>query len=444
MRILVVGGSDAGISAGLRAREVAPAHEVTLLLADEYPNFSICGLPFYLSGETPDWRALAHRTRTEIEGTGIEVLTSHRAIAIDSRSRRVRVRAANSERELPYDRLVIATGADPNPPRLSGIDLPGVYVLHTMDHAFALQRLLEPDARAVIIGAGYIGLEMADALRRRGMSVTLFQRGASPLPTIDPSLGDLLRAELLRNGVDHRGQEHVERMERTGLGVRVRTGTDQIDANLVVVATGVRPATALAAAVGVPLGAHDAIRVTRRMETGVPDVYAAGDCVETHHVLLGSTYLPLGTTAHKQGRIAGENAVGGEREFTGSCGTQVVKVFELAAARTGVSDGEARSAGFEPLTVEARAPDHKPYYPGAHDLRIRLTGDRRTHRLLGAQIVGDYRAQIAKRIDIVATAIFASLTVEAMSDLDLSYTPPLGSPWDALQVAAQEWERAAR
>ena len=180
------------------------------------------------------------------------------------------------------------------------------------------------------------------------------------------------------------------------------------------------------------------------MRTGLPEVYAAGDCVITHHRLLGQTYLPLGTTAHKQGRVAGENALGGTREFAGSLGTQVVKIFDQAAARTGLRDHEAIAAGFEPVTVAAEADDHKAYYPGSHRIHMRFTGDRATGQLLGVQLFGHRHAEIAKRIDIAATAIFHNMTVDAVSDLDLSYTPPLGSPWDAVQIGAQAWVRHAR
>ncbi|MFZ2047469.1 MAG: FAD-dependent oxidoreductase, partial [Trebonia sp.] len=186
-----------------------------------------------------------------------------------------------------------------------------------------------------------------------------------------------------------------------------------------------------------------AIQVDKAMRTGLPDVYAAGDCAITHHRLIGETYLPLGTTAHKQGRVAGENAAGGHREFAGSLGTQVVKIFSHAAARTGLRDHEAAAAGFDPVTIGSEADDHKAYYPGSHRIAMRFTGDQATGRLLGVQLFGHKDAEIAKRIDIAATAIFHGMTVDQISDLDLSYTPPLGSPWDAVQVGAQAWTRRA-
>jgi NADPH-dependent 2,4-dienoyl-CoA reductase/sulfur reductase-like enzyme len=216
-------------------------------------------------------------------------------------------------------------------------------------------------------------------------------------------------------------------------------GTD-----LVLIATGVRPDTMLAAAAGVPTGAGRALVVDRGMRTGLPGVFAAGDCVHTHHRILPEpAYLPLGTTAHKQGRIAGENAVGGDASFAGTLGTQVVRVFDRVAAATGLRDSEAGQAGYDPLTVAAVADDHKAYYPGATPIQARITGDRSTRRLLGAQLVGHYGAEIAKRIDVLATAISYGGTVDDLSSLDLSYTPPLGSPWDAIQAAALGWAAAA-
>ena len=212
-------------------------------------------------------------------------------------------------------------------------------------------------------------------------------------------------------------------------------------ADMVLVVVGVRPETTLAAGAGAELGIRGAIAVDPGMRTSLPDVFAAGDCVITHHRLLGETYLPLGTTAHKQGRVAGENALGGNRQFAGSLGTQVVKIFDQAAARTGLRDHEAAPAGFDQVTVGAEADDHKAYYPGSRRITMRVTGDQGTGRLLGMQLFGHRHAEIAKRIDIAATAIYSHMTVDAISDLDLSYTPPLGSPWEAVQMGAQAWVR---
>ena len=357
------------------------------------------------------------------------------------------VDASGKSRTLSYDRLLIATGSEPVVPKISGVQLPGVFFLHTMDDSFAIDRYLRETASrtAAIIGSGYIGLEMADALCLRGLDVSLIGRSRSPLPTVDPHFGDVVEEELQRHGVRVLNATEVTRIEQSGRDLVVTGGDLSVTAGLVIIAPGVGPSSALASGAGIRVGAASAFAVDRSMRTSAPDVFAAGDCAETwHRVLERNVYLPLGTTAHKQGRVAGENMVGGSRSFQGCVGTQVVKVFELAVARTGLRDDEARHAGFDPVTVESTASDHKAYYPGARELRIRVTGDRLSGRLLGAQIIGHWRAQVAKRIDVFATALFHGMQVDGLSDLDLSYTPPLGSPWDPVQIAAQAWSHHAR
>lgn len=442
--LLIIGGSDAGISAALRAREVNPACEVTVVVADRYPNYSICGLPFWLGGEIADWRDLAHRKAEDIEAQGIRLLLEHTAQALDPAGKTVTVAdGGGRSQQIPYDRLVIATGAVPARPPIRGLGQPGVFFLRTMADGFALRDYLvaQSPASAVMVGGGYIGLEMAEALARRGMRVTLVEYLPSVLTTLDPPLGALVGEELNRRGVATATGVAVEAIEQQR-GRLVVTGSVgfRAEADLVLVAASVRPNASLAAAAGVEIGRWGAIRVNRAMETNIPHVYAAGDCAETYHRLLEQdVYLPLGSTAHKQGRVAGENAAGGQATFGGTLGTQVVKVFDLVAARTGLRDGEAHEAGFDPLTVQVEAWDHKVYYPGAHSLHIRVTGDRRTGRLLGAQIVGHRAAEVSKRVDVFAMGLFSRIMVEELSNADLSYTPPLSTPWDAVQVAAQAW-----
>ena len=414
--------------------------QITVLLADRYPNYSICGLPFYLSGEVDDWHRLAHRT----EFDGIQLVRDHRANAVDTGEHIVRVSdSEGTPRTVPYDRLLIATGAVPRDTTMTGRDLDGVFPLHTMEHSFVLDRYLRDNRcrTATIVGSGYIGLEMADALTLRGLRVTLVGRSASPLPTVDAEFGRVVQEELERHGVSVENSEDIAGVERSATALVVRGPRFEQETDVVLVAPGVRPSSDLAAEAGIRLGVAKAIAVDLSMRTSAADVFAAGDCVETWHRLLQrAVYLPLGTTAHKQGRVAGENMVGGKRTFAGCVGTQVVKVFDLAIARTGLREDEGRRAGFDPVTVETVASDHKAYCPGAHQLRLRVTGDRISGRLLGAQIIGDWRAQVAKRIDVFAGALFHGMQVEDLNDIDLSYTPPLGSPWDPVQLAAQDWE----
>ncbi len=442
-RLFIIGGSDAGISAALRARELAPEWQVTVAVADRYPNFSICGIPYFLSKEvaTPD--DLAHRKAADIQALGVELLLGHPVERVDAPAHRVVVQTPSGAQEHEYDKLMIGTGANSVRPSIQGMDLPGVFLLRWMGDTLAFEHYLTSKLpkNVVIVGGGYIGLEMAEALTRRGILVTVIEMAPSVMTTVDPDLGQLVGAELQRNGVRVVAGQAISSIERDGDLLRIE-GPDNFAcvADMVLVAVGARPETGLATAAGVELGFKGALKVSRRMETNVPDIFAAGDCVETwHRITQSNTYLPLGTTAHKQGRIAGENAIGGNRMFEGSLGTQSVRLFDYVVARTGFHDRDAANGGFDSLSVDSVVWDHKVYYPGAKEMRIRITGDRNSGRLLGAQIIGHYGTEVSKRIDIFATAIHHGMTAEQMSDLDLSYTPPLSSPWDPVQIAAQAW-----
>ncbi len=459
MHLVAIGGSDAGISAALRARELHPDSEVTVVVADAYPNFSICGIPYYLSGEVTHWRNLAHRSTADLEATGMSLRLDTVVHRIDAHHHELLMTDDRGNEELlAYDALVVGTGAVPILPPIEGLTGPeavgaadGVHVLHSMGDTFAVMRTLaETSPRsALIVGAGYVGLEMADALVARGLAVTQIEQLPEVLPTVDSEMGELVHQELTGHDVEVRCSVRVTGVARASgdAAGRLEVRTSDIEgeqfhfADLVLVVVGVRPDARLAEDAGADLGIRGAVVVDRHMRTNLPDVFAAGDCVTTFHRLLGVTYLPLGTTAHKQGRVAGENALGGGREFAGSLGTQVVKIFDMAAARTGLRDQEARAAGFDPVTISCDADDHKAYYPGSHRIHMRYTGDRRTGQLLGVQLFGHRHAEIAKRIDIAAVSIFHGMSVDDVSDLDLSYTPPLGSPWDAVQTGAQAWVR---
>ena len=364
MHLVMIGGSDAGISAALRAREVDPAADVTVVLEDAYPNFSICGIPYYVSGEVTHWRNLAHRSLADLEAAGMRLRLDTTARRIDVPGRKLLVTSAGGGEELlGYDKLIVGTGAVPVRPPIRGLTGPGalgpaegVHLLHSMGDTFAVMATLEQaaPASAVIVGGGYVGLEMADALTVRGLAVTQMEQLPEVLPTVDPELGALVHAELAARGVEVLTGTTVQAISKALPGQAGRLNVQATTAegaavtraaDMVLVVTGVRPETSLAADAGATLGPRGAIAVDPMMRTNLPDVFAAGDCVITHHRLLGVTYLPLGTTAHKQGRVAGENALGGNRHFAGSLGTQVVKIFDQAAARTGLRDHEARRPG---------------------------------------------------------------------------------------------------
>jgi len=468
MHLIAIGGSDAGISAALRARELEPGAEVTVVVADAYPNFSICGIPMLISGEVERWQDLAHRTYADLEVTGMQLATDTRALSIDVTVQRLLVRRPDGREELmAYDELVVGTGALPLRPPLEGLDGPdalgaadGVHLLHSMGDTLDLLHTLEQTGAtsALIVGAGYVGLEMAEGLTLRGLAVTQVERLPEVLPTVDPELGALVHAQLTGHSVDVLTSTTVTSVSRAdpgaagrlrvdGISTGTGTGTAGISftrhVDLVLVVVGVRPDTELLTAAGATLGPGRAVVVDEAMRTGLPHVFAAGDCVTTHHRLLGPTYLPLGTTAHKQGKVAGENALGGQARYAGSLGTQVLRVFDLVAGRTGLREHEVLAAGrgWTPATTASTPDDHKAYVPGATPIATRITGDTSTGLLLGAQLVGHVGAEISKRVDTYALALFHGMTVAAIDELDLSYTPPLGSPWDATQIAAQAWVR---
>jgi len=447
--MLIIGGSDAGISAALRIRELDIQTEVTVIVADAYPGFSICGLPFLLSGEVSDWHTLAHHEVADLEKMGIRLPLNQRAQTIFPKTKSVQVVSGEGHaQKTTYDRLLIATGAESARPPITGLDQTGVFLLRWMADGFAMQQFIEQKnpRRSVIIGGGYIGLEMADALSRRGLEVTVLEFAPEILTTMDAALGRLIRAELESKGVRVITGRAVQSIERKDNSLIVHTADDQTsNTDMVLVATGVKPSTQLAQTAGCAPGVAGALQVDRNMNTSVADILAAGDCAETwHHLLKDKVYMPLGTTAHKQGRIAGENMLGHHSEFQGSLGTQVVKVFDKVAAGTGLRDIQANKAGFDSFTAVSTTADRNPYYPGARDMTICITGDRRTGRLLGAQIVGHRDSSVAKRIDIIAAALYSGMPVENLCDLDLAYTPPLSSPWDPVQKAAMLWNKQAK
>ena len=368
-QLLIIGGSDAGISAALKAKELAPQTQVTVMLSDAFPNYSICGLPFFLSGEVSDWKNLAHRTQNDITQLGIKLLVNHTATNIDSSEKIVTaVDIQGQEQQIDFQKLVIATGATSRKPKILGLDCPGVYFLRWMGDSFAVhQHLIQYQPKsALIVGGGYIGMEMADALTLRGLKVTVVEHSPTVLKTVTASLGQMVSEELQRHGVTVVNGVSIQTISLKDKQLVV-TGSNEFEttADLVLVAVGATPTTELAQSAGIELGVAGAIKVNRQMETNIPDIYAAGDCVETWHRLLDKpVYLPLGTTAHKQGRIAGENALGGHREFAGSLGTQVVKIFDLAIARTGLREDVERldlsytpplSSPFDPVQMSTQA-----------------------------------------------------------------------------------------
>jgi len=344
---------------------------------------------------------------------------------------------------LEYDKLVLGIGGKSIKPNISGVDLPNVFFMRWIDDCLKFDAYLKEKTprSVVVVGGGYIGLEMAEALIRRGVSVTLVEFADRVLTTVDWEFSEVAKAKLEEKGAKIVTGKAVRTIKQNGRKLIVNAPDFSAEADCVLIAVGAIPETGLAKNIGIQTGVKGAIKVNERMETNIPDVYAGGDCAESlHNITRKPTYIALGTTAHKHGRIIGENVCGLNTEYSGTLGTQSIKMFDLVIARTGMNDAEALAAGFDPHTNDCETWDHKVYYPPAYKTRIRLTADKKTQRILGCQILGNINAEISKRVDIVAAAIQKNVTIPEFIQMDLGYSPPLSSPWDPTQMAAQSWE----
>jgi NADPH-dependent 2,4-dienoyl-CoA reductase/sulfur reductase-like enzyme len=441
-RLVVIGGCAAGMSAASKARRLNPELEIVVYEKTGFVSYASCGLPYYVSGVIEDHNKLVVRTPAQFAKQGVEVHLHHEVTEVDTENRRVRV--ANFEdggsRYESYDKLLIATGGKPTVlPDFSLGDLGGVFVMRAVEDGVAVRDFVQRERprRAVIIGAGYIGAEMAESFHELGLETTVIGRPPQVLKRFDADMAQLLQDELESKGVRLSLDDEVKALESDAQG-RVRqviSSRGVFEADLVLLALGVRPNVALAEAAGVALGETGAIATDSRMRTNLPDVFSAGDCAEAYHQITGrGDYIPLGTTANKQGRVAGTNLGGGHAEFEGIVGTAITKVLDVYAALTGLAEKEARALGYAAQSTTIRAGSRAHYYPGGRPMHVKLTVEEGSGRLLGGQIVGDEGA--GPRIDVLATALHKGMTVEELSRLDLAYVPPIAPVWDPLLVAA--------
>ncbi|MBN0046846.1 FAD-dependent oxidoreductase [Streptomyces actuosus] len=449
-RLVVIGGDAAGMSAASQARRMRGPDEWEIVAFERghFTSYSACGIPYWVGGDVADRDELIARTPEEHRARGIDLRMRTEITEIDTARQRVRARDADTGAEswTAYDGLVVATGARPVRPDMPGADATGVHGVQTLDDGQALLDTLARTRgrRAVVVGAGYIGVEMAEAMINRGYEVTVVNRGSEPMSTLDPDMGRLVHRAMEGLGITMVDDAEVTKI-LTGDDGRVRavaTQDAEFPADVVILGIGVRPETTLAAAAGLPLGAHGGILTDLAMRVrGHENIWAGGDCVEVLDLVSGQErYIPLGTHANKHGQVIGTNAGGGYATFPGVVGTAVSKVCDLEIARTGLREKDARRAGlaFESVTVESTS--RAGYYPGANPMTVKMLAERRTGRLLGVQIVG--REGAAKRVDIAAVALTAGMTVDRMTALDLGYAPPFSPVWDPVLVAARKAARA--
>jgi NADPH-dependent 2,4-dienoyl-CoA reductase/sulfur reductase-like enzyme len=437
-RLAVVGGDAAGMGAATQAHRLDPALEIVAFEKGDWTSYSACGIPYLIGGSIAELDDLVVRTPQQHRDQSlIDVRTRHEVMGIDLDARKLEVRDHGHSRtiQVPFDELMLGTGAVPVRPDLPGIELPSVHGVQTLDDAARLLRAATAQEcrNVVVVGGGYIGIELAEAFVERGARVTVVEAGSHVLGALDADMALPIEDAMRRHGIDLRLGLQV-----TGFADRiVQTDDGPILADVVVLGLGVAPNVELARGAGLELGVKDAVRVDRRQRTSADGVWAAGDCTDAFHLVSQQhVHIPLGTTANKQARVAGTNIGGGYATFPGVLGTAVTKLCSTEIARTGLNEGEATEAGFDFVAVTIEGTTTASYLADPPKVTVKLVVERRTGRLLGAQIVGG--AGAAKRIDVVATAITAGFDVQQVVDLDLGYAPPLSPLWDPIAAAARK------
>ncbi|MGA2548497.1 MAG: FAD-dependent oxidoreductase [Rectinemataceae bacterium] len=436
-KIVIVGGVAGGATAAARARRISETAEITLLERGPYVSFANCGLPYYISGAIVKRSKLFLQTPEGFDARyGVKVLVDTEAIEIDRGGTRVRVLGPEGESWLPYDKLILAQGGNPIMPPLPGVGSPNVFKLWTVPDVDRIKAYLETHSpgSALIAGSGFIGLEMAEAFRERGLATTVVELLPRIMSTMDPEFGAMIATKL---------EEHGVRVV-TGLGLKAIHGASGkaelsdgslVDAGIVLLSIGIRPELALAKAAGLAVGASGGLEVDEELRTSDLDIYAAGDMIEVLHKVSGrKVRVPLAGPANRQGRIAASNALGMHMKYHGALGTSVFKAFDGVAASTGLSERAAREAGFDVGAAIVYKDNHASYYPGGKELVLKIVYDRKSSRLLGAQAFGS--EGVEKRIDVLATALHGKMTLDDIAELDLAYAPPFSSANDPVNVAA--------
>ncbi len=441
MRFVIIGGDAAGMSAASRAKRRNPKLEVCVLEQTQDVSYSACGMPYTLADPDRSMEELVVRQAGVFQKKyGLDLRLGHRVAAIDPKTKTI-----EGEQEdggifrLEYDRLLIATGASPSVPEIPGMNLEGVHCLKSLAQGRAIKQQLDQGGvkRALIIGMGYIALEMAEALQSRGIKTQMVKPRPELLPWLDRQLAELVQAELEAHGVELFPGHSLQGIETRGSGLVCRCDQIDLEADLILAAIGVKPNSELAAAAGLELGFENAIAVNRLLQTSEPDIFAAGDCAEAQHLVSGQkTWIPLALVANRGGWAVADNVTGGQTVLEGIVGTAVFKVFDLEVARTGLNSQDAREYGFDPASVTISTRSRAHAHPGSSKIFVHLVGDRSSGRLLGAQMVG--REGAANRINAAAVALHTGMDVEQFARTDLAYAPPFGPVWDPLLTAANQ------
>jgi NADPH-dependent 2,4-dienoyl-CoA reductase/sulfur reductase-like enzyme/rhodanese-related sulfurtransferase len=436
MRIAVIGSVAAGTSAGAKARRITEDAEITIFEKDVDISYSACGTPYYVSDLITDRKLLAPRDVAFFkERYNIDILIGHEVLKIlaDEKQLEVQNLATGQTFKHPYDLLVIATGAVPFLPPVKGADAPNVFPLRTVASADKLKMFFKESkpSQGIIVGSGFIGMEMAENLVQLGIKTVIVEKADQVVPSLDPDVAKWVERHLREKGVELFLADGLAALETNENGVYqvVTESGRSIPADFVIMAIGVKPNVTLAKATGIEIGETGAIKVNKYLETSIEGIYAAGDCAESYSRITGRpAYYPQGSIANKMGRIVGQNLFGPQVEFLGGLGTRIFKVFDLAVGQTGLTENEAKRLGYEVVTVHNIKPNQQPYYPGGSEFLIKAVADRRTGRMLGAQVVGSHG--VDKRIDVFATGISLEIKVNEWFQIDLGYAPPYSTTKD--------------
>lgn len=443
MKIVILGGVAAGAKAAAKSRRLLPDAEIDLYTDDTHISYSSCGLPYYIEGNFEDYRLLLVVSPEEFEKKNVHVHLKNRAVKIIPESKQVLIQDLTAQRAflVEYDKLIIAVGARPVIPKIKNVNLPNVFTLRKIEDGILIKEMVLKSNKATIIGGGYIGIELLEALVKQNLKVTLIEYSPFVMTTFDEDMSKLIQDQLnsINNGrFEIMTSEIVTEFSGDVKGVKsVKTGTGkEFETDFVVICTGATPNVEIAKDAGIDLGVTGAIKVNAKMETSIKDIYACGDCVEEHLVVSDTKiWLPLGSNANKEGRTAAINACGGDDKFYGVLGSSVTRCLNLTMSMTGLTEKKAQALGYQPVSVTVTKNDKVGYMPNVNNITLKLIADSETGKLLGAQAVGAGDAD--KRINALAAALLAGMTVDEFYKNDLTYAPPFSPTIDPLLNAAQ-------
>ncbi|MEW5820070.1 MAG: FAD-dependent oxidoreductase [Cyanobacteriota bacterium] len=442
--LVIIGAVAAGTKVASKVRREDENIKITLYTKDEHISYAGCGLPYYISDDVKSKADLVVRTPDDFKAQhNIDINIKHEVTHIDTSSKEIYVKdlVKNTEFIVNYDTLVIATGARPFIPPIEGKDLKYVFNLRNVNDAVSIKNLIDSGNvnDVVIIGGGLIGMETAEAFHKRGLNVTVVELIDQILGPIDKDMADIVEEHCVQKGLTILTSDGVKKIVGNSAGevTKIITNNAEIKTDMVLMSIGVRPNIEIAKEAGIEIGETKTIKVNSRMQTNIPDIYAAGDCVESMHIVTGKpVWIPLGSVANKQGRVAAINITGGEAEFPGVAGSLIVKVFDLNVAKTGLSEKEALKLGYNYEVVTIKGKDKAGYYPGNKNMTIKLLAEKESQKILGCQIVGE--GQVDKRIDVIVMALTSNMRLDDLINIDFAYAPPYSSAIEIIVVAAMQ------